>query len=117
LLILLSSLGQLAHGSQAAGTDIHCTLNTIDFNTTSLDVQHKAASRAFLRKIDIIAMHRLAFANFTTTRHRSLPLYSMIGPAKRPLKLPLIIKPASDILQMFRSLLISFSLFDEKLSL
>ena len=72
---LLSRLRQLVHGSQATSTDIYSVLNTIDFNTTALYIQHKASSRALLRKINIIAIHRLAFAYFTTTRHLTLPLY------------------------------------------
>ncbi len=72
---LLSCLWQLVHGSQATGTDIYCTLNTIDFDTTALYIQYKASSSALLRKINIIAIHRLAFAYLTTTGHITLPLY------------------------------------------
>jgi hypothetical protein len=114
--MLLSCLWQLAHGSQATSADIHVALNTIDFNATALYIQHKAAARAFLRKINIVAMHRFAFAYFTTTRHIPLPLYFIAGFVERPLKLPLIIKPSSDILQMFQSLFISFSFSNEKLT-
>jgi hypothetical protein len=79
LLILLLHLRQLTHGPHATSTDIHCALNTIDFNAAALHIQNKAATRAFLRKINIVAMHRLAFAYFTTTRHVSLPLYFISG--------------------------------------
>src|SRR6266700_68151 len=72
---LLPRLWQLVHGSQATSTDIYFAPNTIDFDTTALYIQHKATSRALLRKINIIAIHRLAFAYLTTTRHISLPLY------------------------------------------
>jgi len=74
---LLSRLWQLVHGSQATGTDIYCALNTIDFDTTALYIQHKASTCALLRKINIIAIHRLAFAYLTTTRHITLPLNFM----------------------------------------
>jgi len=74
---LLSCLWQLVHSSQATSTDIYFALNTIDFNTTALYIQHKASSRALLRKINIIAIHRLAFAYLTTTRHITLPLNFM----------------------------------------
>jgi hypothetical protein len=74
---LLSCLLQLVHGSQATGTDIYFAPNTIDLDTTTLHIQHKASSRALLRKINIIAIHRLAFAYLTTTRHITLPLNLM----------------------------------------
>jgi len=82
LLFLLSSvdylpgLRQLAHGSQATSTDIDGAFNAIDFHVVALDIQHKAAARALLRERHIIAMHRLAFAYFTTTSHITFPLYT-----------------------------------------
>jgi hypothetical protein len=112
----LFRLRQLAHGSQAAGADIDRAHNAVDFNAAALDIQHEAAARALLRERHIVAMHGLAFAYFTTTRHIPLPLYLIVGFVERPLKLPLIIKPSSDILQMFQSLFISFSFSNEKLT-
>ena len=75
----LFHLWQLVHSSQATSTDIDCTPHTIDFDTTALYIQHKASSSALLRKINIIAIHRLAFAYLTTTRHITLPLYFIYG--------------------------------------
>src|SRR5260370_42331228 len=71
----LSCLWQLVHGSQATGTDIDRACNTIDLDAATVHIQHKTTARALLRERHIIAMHGLAFAYFTTTRHINLPLY------------------------------------------
>jgi hypothetical protein len=65
----LSCLWQLVHGSQATGTDIDRACNTIDLDAATVHIQHKTTARALLRERHIIAMHGLAFAYFTTTRH------------------------------------------------
>jgi hypothetical protein len=75
--MILPGFRQLGHGSQATSTDIHFARNTIDFNAAVLHVQHEAATCTFLREINIIAMHWLAFTYFTTTRHITHPLYCM----------------------------------------
>jgi hypothetical protein len=74
----LFHLRQLAHGSQAAGADIDRAHNAVDFNAAALDIQHEAAARALLRERHIVAMHGLAFAYFTTTRHMDHPLFFLL---------------------------------------
>jgi hypothetical protein len=78
----LFRLRQLAHGSQAAGADIDRAHNAVDFNAAALDIQHEAAARALLRERHIVAMHGLAFAYFTTTRHMDHPLFFIAGLAQ-----------------------------------
>jgi hypothetical protein len=74
----LFRLRQLAHGSQAACADIDRAHNAVDFNAAALDIQHEAAARAMLRERHIVAMHGLAFAYFTTTRHMDHPLFFLL---------------------------------------
>lgn len=63
----LAALWQFAHRTQAACADIHVFGVTIDLDTTALNVEHEATACAMLRVRHIIAIHRLALADVTTT--------------------------------------------------
>jgi hypothetical protein len=91
----LPCLWQLVHGSQATGTDIDRACNTIDLDAATVHIQHKTTARALLRERHIVAMHGLAFAYFTTTRH--IFFLSILGQTL-PRALPLTIQPDFDIL-------------------
>ena len=67
ILDTLAHLWQLTHCTQAACADIHITWGTIDLDATAMHVKHKATARAMLRKWNVIAIHRLALADITTT--------------------------------------------------
>lgn len=62
----LAGFGQLAHGAQAARTDIDGAGPAINFKATAMHIEHKATACAMLGKWHIIAMHRLALAYITT---------------------------------------------------
>lgn len=62
----LAGLGQFAHSTQAARTDIDGAGPAINFNATTLHIEHKATARAMLGMWYIIAIHRLALAYITT---------------------------------------------------
>src|SRR5579883_1836137 len=55
------------HSAQAAVADIDRAQRAVDLQAAAMHVQHEAAARAALREAHIIAMHRLALADFTTT--------------------------------------------------
>src|SRR5260370_13886481 len=74
---------RLVHGCQAACADIERAHNAVDFNAAALDIQHEAAARALLRERHIVAMHGLAFAYFTTTRHMDHPLFFYCEPGSK----------------------------------
>ena len=63
----LSCLWQLAHCSQTARAYINRAGNAIYLNTAAMHIQNKTAACAALREAHIIAMHRLALTNVTTT--------------------------------------------------
>lgn len=66
-LLLLTHLWQFAQCTQATGADVHRFRGPVDLKTTTMYVQHKATTCAVLRKWHIIAIHRLALADITTT--------------------------------------------------
>src|ERR1700736_4314751 len=63
----LLCLWEFAHGSQAAGADVYVAFDAINFQTTFVYIEYKAAARALLREIRIIAVQWLPFTYFTTT--------------------------------------------------
>jgi len=65
----LLAFWQLLHSTHAAGTDMDCARCTIHYHMATLYIEYKAAASAPLRETHIIAVHRLALTNITTTSH------------------------------------------------
>ena len=65
--VILTYLWYFDHRSQAARADVDVTRSAVDLDTATMHVQHEAATRAVLRMGYVVAIHRLALANVTTT--------------------------------------------------
>jgi hypothetical protein len=67
IVLALANLGQLAHGTQTARTNVDSARCAIDLHTTTLYVKYETTACAMLRMGNVVPVHWLALTYVTTT--------------------------------------------------